>query len=169
VHEVIVHQGGHYRTWGLDLGVHYGRGFLNDGDTCEDVADVVDVESYTPIVRVGGRLPHAWVQYSGARVSTLDLPARDTLTILTTSHHETRWRDAQAADRHPLPVIGIDPAVCRAALGSLAAGQALLLRPDAHIAAVLDPARSGYGDALGAALDQLGLTAPVEESYEPTP
>ena len=37
---------------------------------------------YTPVVRVGGRLPHAWVQYNGARVSTLDLPARDTLTVL---------------------------------------------------------------------------------------
>jgi hypothetical protein len=33
---------------------------------------------------------------------------------------------------------------------------------------VLDPSRNGYADALGAALDQLGLTATVTESYEPT-
>ncbi|HEY6577077.1 MAG TPA: hypothetical protein VI029_19605, partial [Mycobacterium sp.] len=86
VQEVIARQGGHYRTWGLDLGVHYGRGFLDEGDTS---AGVVNIEFYTPIVRVGGRLPHAWVQYNGARVSTLDLPARDTLTVLATSPHES--------------------------------------------------------------------------------
>ena len=165
VQEVIARQGGHYRTWGLDLGVHYGRGFLDEGDISDDV---VNIEFYTPIVRVGGRLPHAWVQYNGARVSTLDLPARDTLTVLATSQHKSSWRDAQTAVGHPLTVIGVDLAACRGPLRSLAAGQALLLRPDAHIAAVLDPSSSGYADALGAALDQLGLTATVKESYEPT-
>ena len=165
VQEVIARQGGHYRTWGLDLGVHYGRGFLDEGDISDDV---VNIEFYTPVVRVGGRLPHAWVQYNGARVSTLDLPARDTLTVLATSQHKSSWRDAQTAVGHPLTVIGVDLAACRGPLRSLAAGQALLLRPDAHIAAVLDPSSSGYADALGAALDQLGLTATVKESYEPT-
>ena len=165
VEEVIARQGGHFRTWGLDLGVHYGHGFLDDGAVSDDV---VNVEFYTPIVRVGGRLPHAWVQYHGERVSTLDLPARETLTILAASQHKSSWRDAQTAVGHPLTVIGVDLAACRGPLRSLAAGQALLLRPDAHIAAVLDPSSSGYADALGAALDQLGLTATVKESYEPT-
>ena len=165
VQEVIARQGGHYRTWGLDLGVHYGHGFLDEGAISDDV---VNIEFYTPVVRVGGRLPHAWVQYNGARVSTLDLPARDTLTVLATSQHKSSWRDAQTAVGHPLTVIGVDFAGCRGPLRSLAAGQALLLRPDAHIAAVLDPSSSGYADALGAALDQLGLTATVKESYEPT-
>jgi 2-polyprenyl-6-methoxyphenol hydroxylase-like FAD-dependent oxidoreductase len=164
VQEVIARQGAHYRTWGLDLGVHYSRGFLVDGDISDDV---VNIEWYTPIVRVGGRLPHAWVQYNGARVSTLDLPARDTLTVLATSQHKSSWRDAQRAIGHPLMVIGVDLAACSGPLRSLAAGQALLLRPDAHIAAVLDPSSSGYADALGAALDQLGLTATAKESYEP--
>jgi 2,4-dichlorophenol 6-monooxygenase len=121
---------------------------------------------YTPIVRVGGRLPHAWVRHNGARISTLDLPARNTLTVLTTSQHESSWRAAQTAVGYPLTVIGVDLAACGEPLRSLAAGQALLLRPDAHIAAVLDPSSSGYSVALGAALDQLGLTATVEESYE---
>jgi hypothetical protein len=165
VQEVIARQGGHFRTWGLDLGVHYGRGFLDEGDVSDDV---VNIEFYTPVVRVGGRLPHAWVQYNGARVSTLDLPARDTLTVLAASQHKSSWRDAQAAVGRPLTVIGVDLAACSGPLRPLAAGQALLLRPDAHIAAVLDPSRNGYADALGAALDQLGLTATVTESYEPT-
>ena len=165
VQEVIARQGGHFRTWGLDLGVHYGRGFLDEGAVSDDF---VNVEFYTPIVRVGGRLPHAWVQYHGERVSTLDLPARETLTILAASQHESAWRDAEAAVGHPLTVIGVDLAACSGPLRSLSAGQALLLRPDAHIAAVLDPSGTGYADALGAALDQLGLTATAEESYGPT-
>ncbi len=164
VREVIARQGGHYRTWGLDLGVHYGHGFLDERHTIDDV---VDIECYTPIVRVGGRLPHAWVQYNGARVSTLDLPARDTLTVLTASQHESSWRDAQKAVGHRLTVIGVDLAACGEPLRSLSAGQALLLRPDAHIAAVLDPSNSGHVVALGAALDQLGMTATVEERYGP--
>ncbi len=165
VQKMIARQGGHFRSWGLDLGVHYDRGFLNEGGISDDVGDI---EMYTPIVRVGGRLPHAWVQHNRARVSTLDLPARDTLTVLTALQHESSWRVAQSAVGHPLTVIGVDLAACGDPLRSLAAGQALLLRPDAHIAAVLDPSSSGYADALGAALDQLGLTATVKESYEPT-
>jgi hypothetical protein len=165
VQEVIALQGGHFRTWGLDLGVHYARGFLDEGDVSDDL---MDIEFYTPVVRVGGRLPHAWVQYNGSRVSTLDLPARDTLTVLAASQHESSWRDAQTAVGRPLTVIGVDLAVRSGPLRPLAAGQALLLRPDAHIAAVLDPSSNGYADALGAALDRLGLTATVKESYEPT-
>ena len=166
VQEVIARQGGHYRTWGLDLGVHYDHGFLNDGDISGDVSDI---ELYTPIVRVGGRVPHAWVQYNGARVSTLDLAARDTLTILATSQDESSWRDAQTAVGHPVTVIGVDLAACGEPLCALAEGQALLLRPDSHIAAVLDPSSSGYAEAFGAAIDELGLTATVKGSYEPTP
>ena len=165
VQEVIALQGGHFRTWGLDLGVHYARGFLDEGDVSDDL---MDIEFYTPVVRVGGRLPHAWVQYNGSRVSTLDLPARDTLTVLAASQHESSWRDAQTAVGRPLTVIGVDLAVRSGPLRPLAAGQALLLRPDAHIAAVLDPSGSGYADALSVALDQLGLTATAKESYGPT-
>jgi 2,4-dichlorophenol 6-monooxygenase len=165
VQEVIARQGGHFRTWGLDLGVHYGRGFLDEGDISDDV---MNIEFYTPVVRVGGRLPHVWVQYNGARVSTLDLPARDTLTVLAASQHKSSWRDAQTAVGRPLTVIGVDLAACCGPLRPLAAGQALLLRPDAHIAAVLDPSSNGYADALSAALDQLGLTTTVKERYEPT-
>jgi 2,4-dichlorophenol 6-monooxygenase len=162
VQEVIARQGGHFRTWGLDLGVYYGRGFLDNAAVSDDA---VNIEFYTPIVRVGGRLPHAWVQHHGERVSTLDLPARETLTILTASQHKSNWHDAQTAVGHPMAVIGVDVATGSGPLRSLAAGQALLLRPDAHIAAVLDSSGSGHADALGAALDQLGLTTSVEESY----
>jgi 2-polyprenyl-6-methoxyphenol hydroxylase-like FAD-dependent oxidoreductase len=164
--EVIARQGGHYRTWGLDLGVSYSSGFL-DGDNTS--SDVVAIESYTPIVRVGGRLPHAWVQHNGARVSTLDLPAHDTLTVLAGSQHESRWREAQKELGCPVTLICVDLAACAEPLRSLSTRQALLLRPDGHIAAVLDPADGGCADALAAAFHQLGMSARVEENYEPTP
>jgi 2,4-dichlorophenol 6-monooxygenase len=159
VREVIVRQGGHYRTWGLDLGVHYDNGFLADGVVSDGVEEI---EFYTPVVRVGGRLPHAWVQHDGARMSTLDLPARDTLTVLAASQHESSWRAAQASVGHPLAVIGVDVTACGEPLRSLSTGQALLLRPDAHIAAVLDPSTGGHADALGVVLDRLGLSAAVK-------
>lgn len=95
-------QGPHYRSWGLDPGVRYRSGFL---DRADDSADLGDTGFHTPVVGVGGRLPHAWVRHNGARVSTPDLAARDTLTDLTTP-----------------------------------ATQALLLRPDSHIAAVVEAA-----------------------------
>ena len=66
-------------------------------------------------------------------------------------------------------MIGVDLAACGEPLRSLAAGEALLLRPDSHIAAVIDPSSNGYLEALGTALDQLGLTTTVKESYEPPP
>ena len=103
-------------------------------------------------VRVGGRLARA-VQYNGARVSTLDLPTRDTLTVLAGSQRGSEL--ARRADSSRLTVIRVDLTACGEPLCSLAAGQALLHR--SHIAAVLDPSSSGYADALGAALDQLGL------------
>ena len=159
VGEVIDRQGGHYRTWGLDLGVHYGRGFLGDGAVPDNATEI---ETYTPAVRVGGRLPHAWVQDdNGARVSTLDLPVRDTLTVLTATHHESGWRDALTQVGHPVAVIAVDLATAAEPLRSLAGGQALLVRPDGHIAAVLDPSGDGCVGALGTALDRLGLTATV--------
>jgi hypothetical protein len=84
--------------------VHYDSGFLNKGDISNDLGDI---EFYTPVVRVGGRLPHAWVQHNGERVSTLDLPARETLTVLAASQHKSSWRDAQTAVGRPLTVIGV--------------------------------------------------------------
>lgn len=150
----ITNQSETYRTWGLDLGLCYQRGILTGGDGSGDVRDV---EIYTPEVRVGGRVPHAWVMHRGARVSTVDLAARETLTILTTSRYEACWRDAAAATGCPVTVIAVDPASCGEPLQSHLDGKALLLRPDSHIAAVLDPSKGGHAEVAGSALGELGI------------
>jgi len=70
----IAQQGPHYRSWGRDLGVRYGRGALI-GDRLPP--PVSDPEFYIPSVRAGGRLPHIWLEDGDRRVSTLDLVDRE--------------------------------------------------------------------------------------------
>ncbi|MEZ0363456.1 FAD-dependent monooxygenase [Mycobacterium sp. pUA109] len=85
----------------------------------------------------GTRVPHAWVQRVGKRVSTLDLVGPG-FTVLTGRGGE-RWRDAatsvSAALGVPITVHGIgvdvaDPDGGWAAVTGLAPGGALLVRPD---------------------------------------
>ena len=161
----IANQSGNYRTWGLDLGLCYQRGILTGGDGSGGARDV---EIYTPEVRAGGRVPHAWATYRGARVSTLDLAARETLTILTTPGYEASWRDAAAEAGCPVTVIGVDLASCGEPLQSHLDSKAILLRPDSHIAAVLDPSKGGYAVAVGSTLDKLGIKPTAKEHRAPT-
>lgn len=161
----IAHQSPNYRTWGLDLGVRYQRGFLT---TSSDFGGARDVETYAPEIRVGGRVPHAWVTHRGARMSTLDLAARDSLTILTAMAHESRWLDALAALECPLAVIAVELDVHMEPLNALTEGKALLLRPDSHIAALLDPSRCGYAGVLSVTLDELGVRPSTRECLEST-
>lgn len=162
----VANQSETYRTWGIDLGVCYQRGILTGGG---DFDKKRDAEIYTPEVRVGGRVPHGWVIHRGTRMSTLDLVSRDTLTILTTLRDESTWRDAAAATGHQLTVVGADLASCSEPLHSFMDGKALLLRPDSHIAAVLDPSSGGHTGALSSALDELAIRPNAKECREPTP
>lgn len=171
VSEVIAQQGAHYRSWGLDLGTCYGAGLvIPDGLP----TTVQNTEYYTPVVRPGGRLPHCWVQTGDRRVSTLDLIQRDRFTLLTSSGAYTSWLAASASDT--MPPIALVPlgagAPSRtgtegAALPGLAESDALLVRPDGHIAAVVqhgdDPAR-----ALRETLTTLAGGDPLRPAQPPT-
>jgi hypothetical protein len=164
VQEVIALQGGHFRTWGLDLGVHY-------------AADSSTTATYP--TTSGHRVLYAG-RARGGTATTRVGPVQRSESLHArppgarhadgSGHVAAQVELARCADSGRTPTDGdwCRPRGVQGPLRSLAAGQALLLRPDAHIAAVLDPSSSGYADALGAALDQLGLTATVKESYEPT-
>jgi hypothetical protein len=158
VGRAIAAQGGHYRSWGLDLGVSYPQGFVVAGSA----PDSGIVETYTPAIRAGGRLPHAWLAKPGARRSTLDVAARDRLTVLAPTSDAARW---QQVSGYPLRVCGDD--LSQDPFSALKPRQALLIRPDGHIAAVLDAGASSFGHALTTAMVKLGLSATVEERYEP--
>jgi hypothetical protein len=82
---------------------------------------------------LGGRLPHAWVgrgATGAATVSTLDLIG-DGLTLLT-APDSPQWHSAATARHHDVPVEAVAlPRAVAYALGLLAPGSAMLVRPDA--------------------------------------
>jgi len=130
---IIAQQGPHYRSWGRDLGVRYDAGaVVADGLP----ATPTDPEFYTPSVRAGARLPHGWVGDGENRLSTIDLVDKDQLTLLVSTSERAAWMAAAAAGL-PLVVQPVDDhAVWTATLGRTAS-DAVLVRPDGHIAALL--------------------------------
>lgn len=147
---VIAQQSGHYRMWGLDLGVRYRDGLLTGADPTPDTASA---EDYTPAIRVGGRLPHAWVDHDGVRVSTLDLPARDRFTVFAPPATASRW------DVGLVAVIPLDFRCAGMPFTELSPGTVLLVRPDGHLAAVIDAAGQDEQAALRDTLTLLNQPA----------
>ena len=98
-----------------------------------DAASLVDELRGQP----GTRVPHAWVQHGGQRVSTLDLIGRG-FTVLT-AEDGAPWAEAAAAvaaglgvtiDVHRIGGDTVDPAGAWAAITGLKPTGALLVRPD---------------------------------------
>ncbi len=128
----VAEQETHFDMLGLQLGYCYADGALaRDGDP---PPPLTDPRRFQPDAAVGSRLPHGWLDDGR---STLDLVARDGMTLLTCGAHD-RWADASAA----LPIeigqvrIGVDAhlpdewrSTCR-----LGPNGALLVRPDQHVA-----------------------------------
>ncbi len=151
--------GSHYRSWGRDLGVRYIHGAV--------VADKLppppyDPQFYTPRARAGGRLPHAWHTEGDRQISTLDMVRPDTLTLLVSQENHGLW--VAAAAGLPLtvvPINAIDTDVFSSGVPS-ADPDALVVRPDGHIAALL---HSGQHEValLRHTLTVVGATLPVRK------
>jgi len=153
---VIARQGPHYRSWGRDLGVRYERGaVIDDGLPAPDI----DPEFYTSSARAGGRLPHGWIGEHDQRVSTQDLISRDELTLLVRAEHYHAW--SRAAERLPMALVRMDDGSHDVFHTGMAGADpdALVVRPDGHIAAALHADRHGAA-ALRHALRVVGVTAP---------
>jgi 2,4-dichlorophenol 6-monooxygenase len=122
-------QSEHFDMLGLQLGFIYtpsGGLVVDDGTPLPEAAN--SVRDYIPTTHPGARLPHAWIQRDGARISTLDLVPLDRFVLLTSS---AAWADAgRALSTHdvPLDVVLIDPA-----FSDLADDCAVLVRPDQHV------------------------------------
>jgi 2,4-dichlorophenol 6-monooxygenase len=100
---------------------------------------------YRPTTRPGHRLPHAWTERDGRRVSTHDLVGASTAFVLITGPAGAAWAEAaeQVAEKFSLPItvarIGdggqyADPDGSWAAVREIADDGAVLVRPDHHVA-----------------------------------
>ena len=134
----IANQAEHFDMLGLQLGFRYERGALIDDDGPRPTL-ANPVREYVPNARPGARLPHAWLDRDGARISTLDLLPSDRFTLITGRAGDA-WGDAAAAiGGLPLHRIAIglevpDPDGAWAALLGIEPEGALLVRPDQHVA-----------------------------------
>jgi 2,4-dichlorophenol 6-monooxygenase len=134
----IANQQEHFDMFGLQLGFRYESGALvPDGvasPRCEN-----PVRDFVPALRSGARLPHAWVVRDGRRVSTLDLVARNGLTLIT--GRDGAASKGAASDQSAVPVTCmvegrdfLDGDGDWARVSELDARGAVLVRPDQHVA-----------------------------------
>ena len=133
-------QAEHFDMLGLQLGFTYPPGtatVVDDGSAPVEVAN--PVRRYVPSTRPGGRLPHAWVDRGGRRVSTLDLVPPGRYLLLTSSPSWAAAGHRAAAGPVPLSVVHVghdvtDPEGTWAAVSGTGADGAVLIRPDQHVA-----------------------------------
>ena len=172
LHDVIQSQAEHFDFGGLDLGFRYQAGaILADGTE----APPLDVRVYTPAARPGSRLPHVWLQRLGQRVSTHDVARAGRFTLMT-DPDGTTWIDA-VRDLVQRTRVELDLAVIAATAGDagewtdtsgawaavsgLAAGGALLVRPDGHVAWRQAHAPAGAREALDALAGALAVVLAI--------
>ncbi len=130
----VANQREHFDSLALQLGFVYGA---QDGD-CADVSD------FRPRLTVGGRMPHAWLERDGAVIPLLDLLDHRRFTLLVGRDHAGGLAEAALPRDMPVKVVieGVDfsdPQGSLHRLADLSAGQAILVRPDGHVAAVVQP------------------------------
>ncbi len=137
VEAAIANQADHFDTIGLQLGYRYeSAAIVSDATRPSEVAD--PVRSFEPSGRPGGRMPHAWLTRAGRQISTLDLLAVDSFTLITNSAGDAWQTAAEENSTVPLRVVAIDlkqltdEAKWLAESGIGLEG-ALLIRPDQHV------------------------------------
>lgn len=126
----------------IELGFHYEQGAVSPDATPAPLRDPLG-QVYVPTTRPGHRLPHAWVERGGQRISTLDLVQPGHFLLLI-GRGDQGWREAAAriARRSGLPIDIVeisdsgdvrDPTNDWRHLREVSAEGALLVRPDQHV------------------------------------
>ncbi len=126
----------------LEMGGQYASAAVVDDGQPLPPRDPLGVV-YTPSTHPGCRLPHAWLQHDGARLSTHDLIPQGGFVLLT-GKDGLKWCDAATAVSERfgveirLAVIGegsiSDPSGRWNDICEIAADGAILVRPDGHVA-----------------------------------
>lgn len=126
-----------------ELGFHYEEGVLIPDGTAAPLRDPMGID-YAPTTRPGHRLPHAWLNNRGKRLSTHDIGGIGTFILLTGSGGRG-WCEAAArvSARSGVPIEACriapggdmgDPTRAWSALSQIDADGALLVRPDRYVA-----------------------------------
>lgn len=137
--EVVMTQRMEFQAHDMELGFRYdGNAVVPDGTEPPPRGRMGDV--YTPVTRPGHRLPHAWVQVDGQRVSTHDLCGRGRFTLIA-GKRGSAWAEVAPSVARTLgvaiEVVTLDAAADTegtwAKLRGIDDDGALLVRPDVHV------------------------------------
>jgi 2,4-dichlorophenol 6-monooxygenase len=154
-----------FQAHDVEIGFSYAEGAVVPDGTEVPARDPRGRE-YRPTTRPGHRLPHAWIERAGQRISTHDLVGAGGFVVLTGAANEA-WRKAapEAAARFGIELtvasIGVgaeytDPEGTWMTLRQIPDGGALLIRPDNMVGfRALDPGADAVvslGDALALVL-----------------
>jgi len=139
--EVINTQRIEFQAHDIEIGFSYDSGALVADGTPAPSRDPFGIE-YTPTTRPGHRLPHAWIERDGRRVSTHDLVRPGAFALITDPDGLEWLRAAETVAAETgvtidVAVIGAGGAVDLdgqwATDNELGAGGMVLVRPDQHV------------------------------------
>lgn len=121
----------HFLTVGLDLGGRYASPVIADDAATQRESTALD---FVPTTRPGSRLPHIWLDAEG-KCSTHDLVSAGAFTLLAATLEPggaEALRCAASVASIPLEIVELGEGFAR--IPDTAGFEALLLRPDHHIA-----------------------------------
>ncbi|MFI5933939.1 FAD-dependent monooxygenase [Actinoplanes sp. NPDC051494] len=140
--EIFATHRGECQAHDVEIGFAYESGaVVPDGTRPPARAPLGDV--YRPTTRPGHRLPHAWLEHAGSRVSTHDLTGTGSGFVLITGEQGDPWAEAAArvGDKLSVPItvvrVGTDHTDADggwAAVREVTGAGAVLVRPDNHVA-----------------------------------
>jgi 2,4-dichlorophenol 6-monooxygenase len=142
--EVIATQRTEFQAHDLEIGFAYADGALVADDSEAPPRDPMG-SVYHPTTRPGHRLPHAWLERDGQRISTHDLTGPSARFALVTGPAGEAWCTAaqQVGEKLGVPIVAVrisdgadyaDPTGAWAALRQIGDDGVLLVRPDNHVA-----------------------------------
>jgi 2,4-dichlorophenol 6-monooxygenase len=160
--EIFATHRGECQAHDVEIGFAYETGaVVPDGTRPPARAPLGDV--YQPTTRPGHRLPHAWIERDGQRLSTHDLTGAGTDFVLITGPNGVPWVEAaaQVGEKLSVPIVAVsigDGAEYTDADGGWAAVRqitdegAVLVRPDNHVAWRSTGGSADPADVLGNAI-----------------
>lgn len=139
--EIIWTQRVEFHAHDVELGYSYEQGAMVPDGTEPAPRDPMGTV-YTPTTRPGHRLPHAWIERDGERVSTHDLVKPGTFVVIAGADGKPWVEGAKAAAEKTgvsldAVAIGVDAQDLDgqwAEVGEIGAAGAVLVRPDQHCA-----------------------------------